>query len=365
MATKTGAANCRALAAESRTCAVVEGLRLPRLAMAGVSLLVVVGVGFWVVVHQIQIYRNQPATAERLLARAYTQQRTLEPRIAGASYAPLRVSRGGAASFTSRPPALLKAEALIATQLESHPSDPSWLQAKAQADVLEGKYDAAVETLRRALELEPHSPALLIDLATAYFQRAQQTDRKDDLGAAYEHLSQALKLRPDDPIALFNRAIVAEHLFLYQQALDDWEHYLRTDPNSQWAEEARTRVNAVREKLKEHDSKATPLLSPAQVAVSGQRRKSPFRSRPGFVDQRIVDQRIEEYLHEAVRSWLPQAFPETGANADPHAAQALFFLADLTSQQHGDRWLADLLQRFLGPTFSASRKRARPRRQGQ
>ena len=160
---------------------------VPRLALAGASLLAVVGVGSWVAIH-----RNQPAAADQLLARAYTEKRTLELRIAGAGYAPLRVSLGPAASFISRPAALLKAEALIASQLESHPTDPSWLQASAEADVLEGKYDAAVEALRRALELDPHSPALLTDLATAYFQRAQQEDRKEDLGAAYEYLSQAL-----------------------------------------------------------------------------------------------------------------------------------------------------------------------------
>jgi tetratricopeptide (TPR) repeat protein len=284
---------------------------VPRLALAGASVLAVIGVGSWVVIH-----RNQPAAADQLLARAYTEKRTLELRIAGAGYAPLRVSRGPAASFTSRPAALLKAEALIASQLELHPSDPSWLQAKAQADVLEGKYDAAVEALRRALELDPGSPDLLTDLATAYFQRAQQQeDRKEDFGAAYECLSQALKLHPDDPVALFNRAIVSEHQFLYQQALDDWEHYLRVDPGSQWVEEARNRADAVREKLKEHGSKATPLLSPAQVAAMATSASLGAE----------VDPRIEEYLHEAVRSWLPQAFPETRANADPHAAQALFF----------------------------------------
>jgi len=285
-------------------------LTVPRLAMAGASLLVVVGVGSWVVVRG-----NQPAAANQLLARAYTEKRTLELRIAGANYAPLRVSLGPATSFTGRPAALLKAEALIAGQLESHPSDPSWLQAKAQADVLEGKYDAAAEALRRALELDPHSPALLTDLATACFLRAEQEDRKDDLGAAFEYLSQALKLRPDDPVALFNRAIVSEHQFLYQQALDDWGHYLRFDPGSPWVEEARNRAKAVREKLKEHGSKATPLLTPVELSFLAS------RASPGSE----VDQRVEEYLHEAVRSWLPQAFPETKAKADPNAELALFF----------------------------------------
>ncbi|MGB6385337.1 MAG: CHAT domain-containing protein [Terriglobales bacterium] len=320
-------------------------LFVPRIAMAGAALLAVVAVvaaGSWVAVH-----RNQADTADSLLARAYTEKRTLELRIAGANYAPLRVSLGPAASFTSRPPALLKAEALIASQLESHPSDPAWLQAKAQADVLEGKYDAAVEALRRAQELDPHSPALLIDLATAYFQRALQEDRKEDLGAAYEYLSLALKLSPDDPVALFNRAIVSEHQFLYQQALDDWKHYLRVDTNSQWAEEARNRANAVQEKLKAHESKATPLLSPRQIVA--------MATSADLGSQ--IDLRIEEYLHEAVRSWLPQAFPESHAfpesktNADPNASQALFFLADLTSEKHGDHWLVDLLRGSSAPHF--------------
>jgi CHAT domain-containing protein len=326
-------------------------ISVPRLAMAGASLLAVAGVGSWTAIHRNQLYqslfrRDQPATADRLLASAYTEQRTLELRIAGADYAPLHISRGPAASFTSKPPSLLKAEALIAAQVVSHPSDPSWLQAQAQADMLEGKYDAAVETLRRSLELEPNSPALLTDLATAYFERAQSEDKKDDLGAAYEYLSQALKSLPDDPVALFNRAVVAGNLFLFQQALDDWEHYLRVDPGSQWAVEARNRANAVREKLKEHQSKMKPLLSPAQVADAAT--SASLGSE--------VDERVEEYLSQAVRSWLPQAYPEAGTSqarpdVDPRAAQALFFLADLTSRQHGDRWLADLLRGSTAPRF--------------
>jgi CHAT domain-containing protein/cytochrome c-type biogenesis protein CcmH/NrfG len=314
---------------------------VPRLAFAGVSLLAVAGVGSWVIMQR----RSQPAAAE-LLARAYSQKRTIELRIGNAAYAPLRVSRGPAASFTSRSPALLKAEALIASQLESHPSDPAWLQSQAQADLLEGKYDAAVEALRHALELEPHSPAILTDLATAYFQRAQQEDRKEDFGAAYEYLSQALRLHPDDPVALFNRAIVAEHQFLYQQALDDWEHYLRLDPGSQWVEEARNRADAIREKLKAHSSKLLPLLSPADVAAL-----ATSSSPDAAVQRSAVDQRIEEYLHEALRSWLPKAFGLT-SNTDQGAAKALFFLADLTARQHGDLWLTDLLRGSSAANFS-------------
>jgi CHAT domain-containing protein/cytochrome c-type biogenesis protein CcmH/NrfG len=306
-----------------------DWVAVPRLAFAGAALAMVVAAGSW-----YEVQRQRPAAAERLLARAYTEKRTLELRITGASYAPLRVSLGPVASFTSRPPALLKAEALIGSQLQSHPADPAWLEAKAQADLLEGKYDAAVESLRRGLEIEPNAPVLLIDLATAYFQRALQEDRKEDLGSAYETLSQALKLRPDDPVALFNRAIVAEHQFLYHQARDDWEHYLRVDSGSEWAEEARNRADAVREKLKQHESKAVPLLSPEQVGDSA--------GHPEAVSG--IDDRVDEYLNQAVRSWIPSAFPGASATANTSASRALFFLAELTAQKHGDPWLSDLLR---------------------
>ena len=279
---------------------------VPRLAMAGAALVAVVAAASWITVHS-----RDSASAGQLLARAYTEQRTLEVRIGGAAYAPLRVQRGPVASFAERTQSLLKAEALIASQLPSHPADPSWLQAKARADLLEGKYDAAVESLRRALELSPDSPELMVDLASAYFQRAQTEDNPQDFGTAFEYLSKVLAKQPDDPVALFNRAIVSEHQFLYHQALDDWDHYLRVDARSQWADEARSHADVVRTKLEKHESANRPLLSPAEIAASA-------------TPPADLDQRVEQYLDAALQSWLPAAYPETNA-ADPHARQALFF----------------------------------------
>jgi CHAT domain-containing protein/cytochrome c-type biogenesis protein CcmH/NrfG len=319
-----------------------EWLAVPRLATVSAAAIVVVAIGWYGIVQQ-----RQPQTASRLIARAYTDQRTLELRMAGAGYAPLRVQRGPAESFVERSADLLKAESIIASQLPQHPTDPEWLQAKAQADLLEGKYDAAVESLKRALELAPNTPGYLIDLSTAYFQRARQEDRPEDYGAAYEHLSQVLAGEPDNAVALYNRAIVSEQQFLYHQALDDWEHFLKVDPRSEWAAEARTRAEAIRAKLKAHENRSA-LLTPDQIASRV--------SDPSLVPE--VDQRVEEYLHEAVRAWLPAAFPERkmppseppaalvpGARtaSNPEAVKALFFLADLTARLHKDRWLGDVL----------------------
>jgi CHAT domain-containing protein/tetratricopeptide (TPR) repeat protein len=243
----------------------------------------------------------------------------------------------------SRPEALLEAESLIADKIGSHPSDPSWLQAKARADLLEGRYDPAVESLRRAVQLAPKSPGLLIDLGTAYFQRGLAANQPEDYGAAYEQLSRALAIQPDDPVALFNRAIVSERQFLYRQALEDWEHYLRVDATSDWANEARERAEAVRTKLKARESKVEPL-SPARVASRA--------GDPSFRSE--VDQRNEQYLDLAVRSWLPSAYPEQGTPGDPGAHAALFFLAQLTARQRGDSWLSDLLRGASSPNFASA-----------
>jgi CHAT domain-containing protein len=288
------------------------------------------------------LHRDTPDAANELLAKAYAEQRTLELRIPGAPHAPVRVQRGPEGSFSSRPEALLDAESLIARQVESHPSDPQWLQAKARADLLEGKYDPAVDSLRRALQLSPKSPAILIDLGTAYFQRAESADHPEDFGAAYEYLSQALIMTPDDPVALFNRGIIAERQYLYRQALDDFEHYLRVDPNSEWAAEARQRANAIREKLDRKSKElSTPLLTPAEIASRS--------NDPALAP--VVDARVEQYLDVAIRVWLPQAYPGRDAAPDQSARQALFFLADLTARQHNDRWLSDLLHGASAPNF--------------
>ena len=299
--------------------------RVRRFALAAAGLAVAV-----IAVQQLQLQ-----IAEKLLARAYSDERPIELRMAGAKHAKFTAERGSKDSLMDRPPALLMAEALLSVQMGSRSSDPRWLHAKARADLLDGKYEAARESLTRALQLSPKSPEILIDLATAYSQ-------KGDYAAAFEALSQVLALKPDHPVALFNRAIVGEQLHLYRQSLDDAERYLKIEPNSEWAGEASARANDIRAKLKKHDqSHAMPLLSPAQLAMSA--------GNPSLRAE--VDQRIEEYLKEAISSWLPQAYPETAGKSDPAARQALFFLADLTSQQHHDRWLSDLLRGSSAPHF--------------
>jgi CHAT domain-containing protein/tetratricopeptide (TPR) repeat protein len=315
-------------------------LPTPAYAFAAIAAIAIVA---WIGVRVLQ-----PLSAEQLLAQAYSEHRTLEVRIPGAKYAPVQAQRGTVRSDFDRPQSLLKAEDLIGENLRKNSNDPVWLQARARADLLNGNYDSAIKSLQRALETQPDSPGLLTDLGSAYFMRAESTDRPIDYGNAIESLGRALAKSPDDPIALFNRALACERMFLYTQAVDDWEHYLRIDPQGEWSDDARRRLTALKEKLQQREkSQSEPLLSPAQIAKAG--------TTDSAVREKI-DERIEDYLRVAITDWLPQAFPEASGQPSLEARSALSELADIDRKNHGDVWLPDLLNARTSGQFSTGLK---------
>ena len=287
-----------------------------------------------------------PPSAEQLLAQAYSERRTLEVRIPGAKYSPIQAQRGTERSDFDKPQSLLKAEDLIGENLRKNPNDPEWIQARARADLLNGNYDSAIKSLQRALETKRDSPSLLTDLGSAYFARAESADRPIDYGNAVEAFGKVLAKSPDDPIALFNRALACERSLLYTQAVDDWQHYLRIDPQGDWSNDARTHLTALQEKIKQHDkSENEPLLTPDEIATAG--------TVESLVREKI-DRQVEAYLSVALRDWLPTAYPTVVQKSGNqlHARTALAVLASIAMQKHGDHWLADLMVSSSSPDFA-------------
>lgn len=290
----------------------------------------------------------RPPSAEQLLANAYTEHRTLEIRIRGARFAPMQVERGGGRSSLDRPSSLLKAEEQISENLNRDPNSPAWLDAKSRADMLDGNYGSAIEALQRAREGNPDSADILTDLGSAYCAQANSTGRAVDYANAIEFLSMALKKTPDDPIALYNRAIANEGLSEYVSAAEDWQNYLRVDPQGDWADDVRKRLAAVRQKLESREkSLSEPLLTPQEIAHVGTESEA-LRNK--------VDDRIEEYLRLAVTDWLPGALPDSKTPSHSNVDGALAFLATLTRQRHHDTWLADLLAHASGPGIPSAVK---------
>jgi tetratricopeptide (TPR) repeat protein len=294
------------------------------------------------VVAWIGLRALHPASAEQLLAQAYSENRTLEVRIPGAKFAPLRVERGPSGSNLDKPQSLLRAEAIIGENLRKEPNNATWLQAKARADLLDGNFDSAITTLQRALQERPDSATLLTDLGSGYYARAESTNRPIDYGKAIDVLGRALARTPNDPVAVFNRAIVEEKLHLYNPAISDWQHYLELDPTGSWAEEARKRLLAIEEKVRtKQSSLVSPLLTPAQIIALSPKARA---------DE--LNDRIEDYLREAVEKWLPDYIaPAARTQGEQVSADALTALADVLRTRHGDLWLSDLLAEPQGPIF--------------
>ncbi len=275
-----------------------------------------------------------PTPPEKLLARAYAQQRTLDLRLPGASYGPIQVQRDPRQSQLNSPDSLLEAQYQIKRGLERKPDDPDLLRAKAEADLLAWKYQPAIETLGHALRFKPQSANLLVDLATAHFERGASTDDPADYETALQYLSDALRLSPKDPAALFNRAIVYEQLFLYNRAVEDWELLLTIEGDKGWQQEAEQRLRELRSKLQRHSALDTGAhLTPALFKTSLQGEAS------------IA---AEEYLAYAEGKIIPNI---SSSSAGEENRQLALLLARRMSEAHGDRYLNDLLLSANKPLF--------------
>ncbi len=187
---------------------------------------------------------------ERLLAEAYTQQRIFDLRMPNAGYAevtPLAHLRGGTTGRES--PRLLEAKARIARNLENAPDNSRWLQLEARADVLEENFDPAIAILDRLVAAGPVTSSLLLDDASAYFQRGEATGSESDRNTALDDLRRADELNPGDPVVLFNEALAMEDRGQLMNAVETWNRYLRFERDPRWLAEGRGRLAALEQKL--------------------------------------------------------------------------------------------------------------------
>jgi tetratricopeptide (TPR) repeat protein len=165
----------------------------------------------------------------------------------------VRQERG---SNQTRPESLLNAERLLSGLFREKPEEPAVLILKGRAELLEGQYDPAIETLSRASA----DPQALIDLACAYALRADVENRKEDSAQALELLLRSLRISPADPRALFNLALVYQRMSLLDEAITAWKKYLEIDPSGEWAQEGRERL-AELERIKQKKESPHAALS--------------------------------------------------------------------------------------------------------
>jgi len=190
--------------------------------------------------------QSRPQDPLKLLARAYTAQRNLDLRLAGAGYSELRADRGYS---NQKPTEAIEAELAIRRVLNKTPNDSAALYAKGRWEILYGTPDNAIESLAAARDFMPHPDAnLLTEMAIAYRERGRRTSQAADLLHAVEILGQALQLDPDNSVALYDRALIEDELNLPGPAIADLERMLHLEPSGGWRDEARRRLQAIRDK---------------------------------------------------------------------------------------------------------------------
>ena len=198
--------------------------------------------------------RDTPEKVEKLLAQAYTEQRTMEMRIPYAAHADIRQKRSGEPeSILNLPVSFRKSAELIDLQLKKNHDDPGWLLLKARLELLEWNYKQALAVLDKIDDTKTlASPEMRMTRALALYQQADwEPERRDQTyGEVINLFGKTLQSTPDDPVALFDRALACEKIYAYECASADFEHLLKIDPASGWSEEVKEHLNRIKERKK-------------------------------------------------------------------------------------------------------------------
>jgi CHAT domain-containing protein/tetratricopeptide (TPR) repeat protein len=212
----------------------------PRWKLAALAVLILVAVlGVW----RAYLYKSPVERGLIALNAAYQQQRPLESRVTGMSYATYSGKRGGEPKNVDYRARDL-AQSLLLGAASDNPN-PSSLHALGRLYLAQKEFDKAILQFQEALKSSPDDAQLHADLGAALLEQAKVfRDRGEDgnvmekLAESLEHLSTALRLNPSLPEATFNRALVLEELMLPEQAKEAWQKYLELDSNSGWSKEA-------------------------------------------------------------------------------------------------------------------------------
>jgi len=185
--------------------------------------------------------RETPEKVEKLLAEAYTEQRTIEMRWPGAEWAELREMRGP--TPVDKPLPLLEATDEIQHQTPETLRGTEWLHLRAQSEILSGiPSKQLIEDLNKATQSQAASLSLMFDLAIANFRIGEVTHDNSYYLRSKMALDELLKSSPSNPVALFNRAIVEQRLQLRDPAIADFTKCLALEKDPAWSAEIREKI---------------------------------------------------------------------------------------------------------------------------
>lgn len=175
---------------------------------------------------------------------------------------------------------------------------PAALGAVGVVYLLEHNRDRAVELLQQATAQAPEHPGLLSNLAAAYLERGTAAQRTDDIARALEEAERAIRASTTAgetplPEARFNRALALEKLSLDDQALEAWQEYRRSEPQSPWATEADQHIAALSRK---RSGRAAAPPTRSQLADAIARRNREFLVLAARANAQTLRDEVESHL---------------------------------------------------------------------
>ena len=191
-----------------------------------------------------RMFQTLRSPIARLASIAPRDERTIEPRLAGGfAWAPYRgPMRANDAAATSARMKLTGAAGELVDRADREKSADAQHTAGVALALAGQNPDDAIARLRTAAKSLPEDAELWSDLAAAEFSAAVTSGAASQIPVALADTDHALRLDPRMPEALFNRALILEHLGLISPTRAAWERYLGVDATSAWASEARERL---------------------------------------------------------------------------------------------------------------------------
>jgi tetratricopeptide (TPR) repeat protein len=129
---------------------------------------------------------------------------------------------------------------------------------------LQSEYEKAIEQFNRALSYKPDYARIYLDRGILYWREMDHPRR------AIHDLTQALTLDPGLAEAQFNRGIAHQQLREYDEAIADFNQYLKDGDHPYWREYAESMVNELTEwtsksKTSKPPSKTTGIKTRTQT----------------------------------------------------------------------------------------------------
>ena len=314
---------------------------------ASATLILVAALGVW----RAFFYQSPVDRGLIALNAAYKQQRPLEARVTGMSYAPHSGKRGGEPeNFDYRARDLSRSLLLGAV---SDNANPSSLHALGRFYLAQKEFDKAILQFQEALKSSPDDAQLHADLGAALLEQAKVLRDRGEAGKAMEklaesqeHLSTALRLNPTLPEATFNNALVLEELMLPEQSREAWQRYLELDPQSEWSKEAQRHLQS--------SEYRKPAPTPQELIANF---TAAFRDRNETEAWRLLSANREVITGKMIPLRLAHEYVAhtlKGEDIEAHEKlSALLFAGDLDQRIGGDPYTIELANYYANSSRPA------------